>query len=73
MYHLAEIAEVFNYINRLHHSQITGNQLNFNYNFLHSVWAVHSNIKNNILFRLVSEHLSEHVLKTSFVSSASKK
>jgi len=37
MYHLAEIAEVFSYINRLHHSQITANQLNLIYNFLHHV------------------------------------
>jgi len=73
MYHLAEIAEVFNYIHRLHRGQITANRLNFNYNFLHRVWAVHNNIKNNILFRLVSERLSEQMLKTALVSSASKK
>jgi len=49
MYHLAEIAEEFNYINRLHHSQITGNQLNFNYNFFYTAfeWFIIV-LKNNI-------------------------
>jgi len=58
------------------HSQITVNQLNFNILILifYTVFsAVHNNIKDNILFGLVSEHLFEHVLKNFiFVSSASK-